>query len=125
MELIFLIAVGFGVYYYLKETRLERQQQKFEKTKRDIELLGRENRVSLASNSQKQDMLELSGIAKEYLSKYEMELPPRLFQATNKKIDEWVGDIRFSDLYDLYELLRSTSKKKVYSELEQFIGRIG
>jgi hypothetical protein len=125
MELIFLIAVGFGVYYYLKETRLERQQQKFEKTKRDIELLGRENRVSLANNSQKQDMLELSGIAKEYLSKYEMELPPRLFQATNKKIDEWVGDIRFSDLYDLYELLRSTNKKKVYSELEQFIGRIG
>lgn len=108
------------VYTYLKETRLERQRKKFERAKREIESIGSQSKNELLSESQRANLEELGSITRDYLDKFKMEIPPRLFQVAKEHIDKWIKEINFNRLYKLYILLLNTNKKKIFNELDRF-----
>jgi len=119
-ELIFMGLMIYLVYTYLKETRLERQRKKFERAKREIESIGSQSKNELLSESQRANLEELGSITRDYLDKFKMEIPPRLFQVAKEHIDKWIKEINFNRLYKLYILLLNTNKKKIFNELDRF-----
>jgi hypothetical protein len=119
--IILIILVVVNAYNeHLNNTGLERQKQKFENCIESIKKEGVAKRDSILRQSQRENLEELAVIVRGKLNEFKMDIPPRLFQNALTSIDEYVDNIEFEVLYDLYKILAKTRKKLVFQELNSF-----
>jgi len=120
MELIIVGIVIWAVWAWMRETRLERQKQKFEDFQKKVASQQSEKRSQELLQTQRENMKELASFTLEYLNKYQRDIPPRVFDELKINIAGYVENVVFDKLYEIHNLLKDANKKTVYAKIQTF-----
>ncbi|ABB32973.1 hypothetical protein Gmet_2755 [Geobacter metallireducens GS-15] len=120
LEIVILGIIIWAVWYYMKETRLERQKQKFEKFSQECASREEDRRDGKVTEIQRANMNELASYVKPLLYKFQRDIPPRFFDDLENLVQSYVDEVKAQKLYSLYNVLLNSNVKNVYENLNKF-----